>query len=106
MPLSKARKMATVHDQEHVMIAHEHSLALGLNESGRRVVGNLPMLGDPRQLAYTQLNDNGLPSMKCGFGMLLGGALTLFSDNPALTNWRFWLPDEPVPATKSAMVTK
>jgi len=46
---------------------------------------------DARKLAYVQLSDSSKPAMKCGFAALLNGAVTVFSDSPALTDWSRWL---------------
>lgn len=89
--LFKAKKLANRMKDRHVCLAHQHGWAVGLDESGRYAVADLPMLGDPAKLAYVGLADSSKPAMKRGFALLRGGALTLFSDNPALTRWEDWL---------------
>ena len=90
-PLMKARKKANKHKNRHVCVAHQHHLAMGLDESGRFVIADLPMLADDEKLAYVGLGDSTKPAMKRGFSMLRNGTLYQFSDNPAYTDWGFWL---------------
>jgi hypothetical protein len=90
-PLMKARKLANRFKDQHVALAHQHGLALGLDESNKYAVVDLPALVDPAKLAYASINDSSKPAMKCGFALLRHGAITVFSDNPALTCWEDWL---------------
>ena len=91
VPLSVARKKANRHKDRHVLLAHQHHIGMALDESGCYMLSDLPMLGDPERLAYVGLGDSNAPMMKQGFGMLRNGTLTLFSNNPAWTDWGFWL---------------
>lgn len=90
-PLMKARKKANVHKDRHIALAHQHHIGMALDESSKYVIADLPMLADEQKLAYVGLGDSDQPHMKRGFAMLRNGALTLFSDNPAWTDWGFWL---------------
>jgi len=92
-PLMKARKKANKHKNRHVALAHQHHLAMGLDESGKFVIADLPMLADDAKLAYVGLGDSTKPAMKRGFSMLRNGTFYQFSDNPAYTDWKFWLDD-------------
>lgn len=90
-PLMKARKVANRHKDRHVALAHEHHIGQALDESGRFMLMDLPCLCDPDKLAYIGLGDSSKPVMKRGFGMIRNGTGYLFSDNPAWTDWGFWL---------------
>ena len=91
VPLSKPRFLGHKLKDKHIIMAHQHANAVGLDESGKYALCDLPALCDPEKLAYVQMTDSTKPIMKRGFAMLRNGTLHVFSDQPALTDWSMWI---------------
>ena len=75
----------------HVLGAHGHHLGMSFDASGRYVAADLGGMFDREKHSYVMFSDTTHPAWNAGFAMIRNGALYLFSDNPALTDWEFWL---------------
>lgn len=76
--------------QQHMILHHEHHLAMGWDRYGNYLIINNGGLFDETSMAYVQLDDNKKPRMKNGFTLLLDGTPFLFG-KPPFTNWGYWL---------------
>lgn len=97
--LTVAAKLADLYHQ-HVIQAHEHHAAIGHSKSGRYIVCNPGILGEPEAMAYASLDDAASTKMQKGFVMLRNGVPYLFG--PSLTDWDLWLGTDERPSTRKS----
>lgn len=78
-PLVVANKLAAKY-QCNVVTMHQHHFAVGKSKHGDFIVADNPCLCDYRQIAYTALNTNSMPTWALGFSAMKDGYYLPFPD--------------------------
>ncbi len=76
----------------HVIGAHGHHLGLQVAMDGEHVGIDCGGMFDPAKIRYTQQEDSTHGAWTPAFTIIRNNCAYLFTNNPALTDWGFWLP--------------
>lgn len=89
--------------QSHVIVGHQHHLAMGHDRFKRYMLIDNGGLFDPNRMAYVSMRATKMAGMMPGFTALVGGYPTLYGKEP-FTNWREVLEDElPQPSERPVL---
>lgn len=89
--LTVADQMAQKFDA-HVIMGHQHHLAIGWDRYKRRIIVDNGGLFDVSRMAYVQMRASKSAGMMTGFSILRGGYPHVFGPSP-FTDWAAVLPD-------------
>lgn len=78
--------------EQSVIGAHGHHVGVRLGRNNKRVGIDIGGMFDVERIGYVMREDSNHPMWNGGFAMLRNNCCYLFTDNPLLTDWDFWLP--------------